>query len=82
MKGIKGSTDEGGTRSPMIISWKGNMPEGKNVKKIASRIDLLPTLIDLTGIKAKLDKNLDGINLRKLIYQEDKDWPDRIYRNG
>ena len=81
MKGIKGSTDEGGTRSPMIISWKGNMPEGKNVKKIASGIDLLPTLIDLTGIKAKLDKNLDGINLRKLIYQEDKDWPDRYIYN-
>ena len=81
MKGIKGSTDEGGTRSPMIISWKGNMPEGKNVKKIASGIDLLPTLIDLTGVKAKLDKNLDGINLRKLIYQEDKDWPDRYIYN-
>ena len=81
MKGIKGSTDEGGTRSPMIISWKGNMPEGESVKKIASGIDLLPTLIDLTGIKAKLNKNLDGINLRKLIYQEDKDWPDRYIYN-
>ena len=81
MKGIKGSTDEGGTRSPMIISWKGNMPEGESVKKIASGIDLLPTLIDLTGIKAKLNKNLDGINLRKLIYQEDRDWPDRYIYN-
>jgi len=81
MKGIKGSTDEGGTRSPMIISWKGNMPEGKKVKKIASGIDLLPTLIDLTGIKVKPKKNLDGVNLRQLIYKEDKDWPDRYIYN-
>ena len=29
MKGIKGSTDEGGVRSPMIISWKDNIPKGK-----------------------------------------------------
>ena len=81
MKGIKGSTDEGGTRSPMIISWKGNMPEGKKVKEIASGIDLLPTLIDLTGIKVKPKKNLDGVNLRQLIYKEDKDWPDRYIYN-
>jgi arylsulfatase A-like enzyme len=81
MKGIKGSTDEGGTRSPMIISWKGNMPEGKKVKEIASGIDLLPTLIDLTGIKVKPKKNLDGVNLRQLIYKENKDWPDRYIYN-
>ena len=27
MKGVKGSTDEGGVRSPMIICWKGNIPQ-------------------------------------------------------
>ena len=77
MKGIKGSTDEGGTRSPMIISWKGNIPSGKKVSKIASGIDLLPTLIDLTGIKSKPNNKLDGLSLRQLIYQEDISWPDR-----
>ena len=77
MKGIKGSTDEGGTRSPMIISWKGNIPKGKKVNTIASGIDLLPTLIDLTGIKTKPKNKLDGLNLRQLIYQEDVTWPDR-----
>lgn len=76
MKGIKGSTDEGGTRSPMIISWKGNI-EGKKVNTIASGIDLLPTLINLTGIKTKPKNKLDGLNLRELIYQEDVTWPDR-----
>ena len=60
MKGIKGSTDEGGVRSPMIISWKDNIPKGKKVKEIASGIDLLPTLISLSGIKAEPKNELDG----------------------
>ena len=81
MKGIKGSTDEGGTRSPMIISWKGNIPSGKEVFKIASGIDLLPTLIDISGIKVKPKNKLDGVNLRPLIYQNNVDWQDRYIYN-
>ena len=57
MKGRKGSTDEGGVRSPMIINWPGKIPQGKIIKEIASGIDLLPTLKDLAGIKLK-SKNL------------------------
>ena len=81
MKGIKGSTDEGGTRSPMIISWKGNIPSGKEVYKIASGIDLLPTLVDISGIKVKPKNKLDGVNLRQLIYQNNVDWQDRYIYN-
>ena len=81
MKGIKGSTDEGGTRSPMIISWKGNIPSGKKVSKIASGIDLLPTLIDISGIKVKPKNKLDGVNLKQLIYQNDADWKERYIYN-
>ena len=81
MKGIKGSTDEGGTRSPMIISWKGNIPSGKKVSKIASGIDLLPTLIDISGIKVKPKNILDGVNLKQLIYQNDADWQERYIYN-
>jgi arylsulfatase A-like enzyme len=81
MKGIKGSTDEGGTRSPMIISWKGNIPSGKKVSKIASGIDLLPTLIDISGIKVKPKNKLDGVNLRQLIYQNDINWEERYIYN-
>ena len=81
MKGIKGSTDEGGTRSPMIISWKGNIPSGKKVSTIASGIDLLPTLIDISGIKVKPKNKLDGVNLKQLIYQSGADWQERYIYN-
>ncbi len=81
MKGIKGSTDEGGVRSPMIISWKDNIPKGKKVKEIASGIDLLPTLISLSGIKAKPKNELDGKDLKELIFKNNINWPDRYIYN-
>ena len=67
MKGRKGSTDEGGVRSPMIINWPGKIPQGKIIKKIASGIDILPTLKDLAGLKSKSKKPLDGISLEPLL---------------
>jgi len=81
MKGIKGSTDEGGVRSPMIINWKGMIPAGKVVNKIAAGIDLLPTLKDLAGIEAQPKNKLDGLSLKKLIFEENNKWEDRYIYN-
>ena len=77
MKGRKGSTDEGGVRSPMIINWSGKIPKGKIINQIASGIDLLPTLKDLTGIKSQPKKPMDGISLQTLIMEKNPSWQDR-----
>lgn len=66
MKGIKGSTDEGGTRSPLFVKWK-NKISPKKVNQLAGAIDLLPTLTALTGIDHQPKKLLDGINLSDFI---------------
>jgi arylsulfatase A-like enzyme len=50
MKGRKGSVDEGGVRVPMLIRWPGHIPPGLRIDRIASHIDLLPTLLDLVGL--------------------------------
>ena len=81
MKGRKGSTDEGGVRSPMIINWPGKIPQGKIIKKIASGIDILPTLKDLAGLKSKSKKPLDGISLEPLLMKENNKWEDRYIFN-
>ena len=81
MKGRKGSTDEGGVRSPMIINWPGKIPQGKVIKEIASGIDLLPTLKSLTGIESQPKKALDGISLQTLILEENPLWKDRYIYN-
>ena len=77
MKGRKGSTDEGGIRSPFIIKWEGNIPKGKIVEEISAGFDLLPTLKDLVGIKDIPKNKLDGISLKRLIYEDKLTWEDR-----
>ena len=67
MKGRKGSTDEGGVRSPLLIRWPGTIAPGRKVRRIAAAIDLLPTLAELANIEVASSKPLDGISLKPLI---------------
>jgi arylsulfatase A-like enzyme len=62
MRGTKGSTDEGGVRSPLFVRWPGQVPAGKTIPGIAAAIDLLPTLCELTGVQVVGGKPLDGIS--------------------
>ena len=78
MKGTKGSTDEGGIRSPLIFCWHKTFETGKKVNKIASSIDLLPTLCDLAGIEYNTNKPIDGKSIKPLLLGSDVDWEDRI----
>lgn len=78
MKGRKGSTDEGGVRSPLFIRWPGMIPEGKTVGHISAAIDLLPTLVDLSGIDHQSGKTIDGLSLKNLLTGTGAGWPDRL----
>lgn len=77
MKGRKGSTDEGGVRSPLIVRWPNKIRAGQTVVPIAAAIDLLPTLADLAGIPVTGTKPLDGVSLKPLLCGERVDWADR-----
>lgn len=77
MKGRKGSTDEGGVRSPLLIRWKGHLEPGTRVDRIAHAVDLLPTLADLTDVSPVGDKQLDGRSLQALLLDPATEWPDR-----
>lgn len=63
MRGIKGTTDEGGVRAPLLVRWPGKIPPGTKVAQIGGAIDLLPTLSTLCGVPATGGKPLDGMNL-------------------
>ena len=82
MKGRKGSTDEGGVRSPLLVRWPKHIPPGHVVTPISAAIDLLPTLADLAGIDVVGEKPLDGRSLKPLLvgYRDPDDvktWPKR-----
>ena len=67
MEGKKGSTEEGGTRSPLLIRWSKGIKPGTEVKQIASVLDLLPTLTEMAGVLEKPKKKLDGRSLASLL---------------
>lgn len=60
MRGRKGTTDEGGLRSPLFIRWPGKIRSETKVGRIAAAIDIMPTLMGLAGIRSELKNPLDG----------------------
>ena len=85
MKGRKGSTDEGGLRSPLLLRWPGKIKPGTMVREIAGAIDLLPTLTSLAGVPRVGNKPLDGSDLSPLLLGRKAAWPERrlfSHQNG
>lgn len=85
MKGRKGTTDEGGLRSPFMLRWPAKLKPGATVKEIAGAIDILPTLASLAGVPVSGTRPLDGKDLAPLLLGGAKEWPDRTifaHHNG
>ena len=81
LRGKKGSTDEGGVRSPLHMQWKGKFKKGKRVTQIASAIDILPTLIGLFGISTDIEKEIDGIDVSEFLLNDSVAIQDRFVFN-
>ena len=81
MRGKKGSTDEGGVRSPLVMQWKDKLPKGRHISEIASSIDILPTLSDLAQIEMNTLKQLDGKSLKPLLMEDKPSWGARVVYN-
>jgi arylsulfatase A-like enzyme len=70
----KGTSFEGGQRVPAIIRWPGVVPAGRVSNKLLSNIDILPTLVKLTGAKSPKEK-IDGIEFAALLKGDDTQTP-------
>lgn len=65
----KGTSFEGGQRVPCIMRWPDVIPAGTISEKLASTIDILPTMASISG--AALPKHkIDGVNLLPLLRNE------------
>jgi len=85
MKGRKGSTDEGGLRSPLLVRWPAKIKPATVVRDISGAVDLLPTLTSLAGIPRVGDKPLDGIDLSPVLLGTRTSLPERLifsHQNG
>ena len=78
----KGSTNEGGIRSPLVMKWPNGIKSGKKIERIVSVTDLLPTLSEMCGIPYKTNKPLDGISVKSTIMTDETQWEDRYIFNS
>lgn len=82
MRGAKGSEYEGGHRVPFIAHWPAGGWNRKHVTgTLCHAVDVVPTLLDLTGTEKPAALRFDGISLRPLLDPVAKTdpWPaDRI----
>jgi arylsulfatase A-like enzyme len=65
----KGTSWEGGQRVPCIMRWPGVIPAGEICNKLASSIDILPTLAAITGAPLP-EKKIDGVSILPLLLGE------------
>jgi hypothetical protein len=69
---------EGSIKVPCFIQWPGHFSGGCKIDKIASHIDILPTLLDILNISLPPESKIDGVSLLPLLKGETNRWPDRM----
>ena len=62
----KGTSWEGGQKVPCVMRWPGVIPAGTVCNKLASTIDLLPTITSIVNGKLPEHK-IDGVNILSLM---------------
>jgi len=77
LRGIKGTTWEGGLRVPCIMRWPSKIPAGVVRSDITSSIDFLPTLAGIAGAKLPQDRIIDGTDISSLMFTGDDVEPPR-----
>jgi arylsulfatase A-like enzyme len=58
---------DGGARAVMLARWKGVTPVGSVADKLASNVDLAPTILDICGIHPPADYQMDGVSFLPML---------------
>jgi arylsulfatase A-like enzyme len=75
LRGKKGSVDEGGVRSPLLIRYPKLIEQGKVVEQLCGAIDIGVTLADICDVpfpnNVEESHPIDGISLHAALMQSD-----------
>lgn len=69
---------EGGSRVPLIMRWDGHLPKGRIESRLVSSVDILPTILDIAGIRRR-GGDLDGMSLLPLLNAESAKWREHLF---
>ena len=77
-RGEKGTTWEGGVRVPLLISWPGHIPAGREANGLQSHEDLYVTLAAAAGLPGIKEKLLTGYKMGDITYKVHLDGYDNL----
>ncbi len=66
-----------GIRTPLIVKWPNYIEEGTRTHAMVSWVDILPTILDLTG--AVIPENLDGKSFAKILKEKKDEFREAIF---
>lgn len=69
LRGWKGSVWEGGHRVPAIARWPGHVKPGSTTDALTICLDVMPTILELTGGTLPKSHQLDGKSLLPVVLQ-------------
>jgi arylsulfatase B len=80
MKKGKGSPYDGGHRVPFFLHWPaGGITQQNDITELTHAVDIVPTLLEMTGVKKPEAVKFDGVSLADLFDPlTDVQWPDRF----
>ena len=79
LRGMKGTSWEGGYRVPCIVRWPGRLPAGRVVPAPAVTMDLFATALAVAGAAPPDDRTIDGKDLLPLLEGRAKGAHDVIF---
>ena len=67
LRGNKFTEWEGGVRVPAIIKWPDGFKGSKTTNQVMGFVDVMPTLLEIAGIKGKPENPYDGISMLSIL---------------
>lgn len=67
LRGAKFQEWDGGVRSPAVIKWPAGFKGGRSINQVTGYIDVVPTLLDIAGLRKPDSKPLDGISILPIL---------------
>ncbi len=73
LRGTKFQEWDGGVRAPAVVKWPKMLKAGTQNNQLMGYIDVLPTLLNITGATNAIQKPLDGINMFAVLTGKQKE---------
>jgi arylsulfatase A-like enzyme len=67
LRGLKSYVAEGGHRVPFLMRWPGKVPAGTVRNQVVCTFDIVPTALELAGVKLPEGQCLDAVSLASVL---------------